>query len=92
MRNRNLCLLVLVLLLTGATAASATESNLAMIAWTVDGGGGSSTGPAYSISGAAGQHDAGVAAGSDYMVLGGFWSGGQITQPEGRLFMPIVRR
>ena len=92
MRIRNLCLLVLVLLLPGATAASAAESSLTMIAWTVDAGGGTSTGPAYSISGTMGQHDAGIAAGGDYTVLGGFWSGGQLTQPEARLFMPIVRR
>ena len=41
----------------------------------VSGGGGTSTGGVYSISGTIGQHDAGGAmSGGNYSVTGGFWS------------------
>jgi hypothetical protein len=42
---------------------------------TVDGGGGTSTGGVYSISGSIGQPDAGaVMSGSNFSLVGGFWS------------------
>jgi hypothetical protein len=42
---------------------------------TIDGGGGTSTGGVYSVSGTVGQHDAGNAmSGGNYTVTGGFWS------------------
>jgi len=41
---------------------------------TIDGGGGRSTGGAYSVSGTIGQPDAGVAmTGGNYSLTGGFW-------------------
>jgi hypothetical protein len=46
------------------------------ISWfTVDGGGGTSSGGAYTLSGTAGQPDAGVLGGGTYTVTGGFWAG-----------------
>jgi hypothetical protein len=43
--------------------------------YTIDGGGGTSTGGVYSVSGTIGQPDAGVAmTGAGYSVTGGFWS------------------
>jgi hypothetical protein len=47
------------------------------IAWyTVDGGGGPSSGAAYELSGTAGQPDAGTPMiGGTYQVTGGFWAG-----------------
>jgi hypothetical protein len=45
------------------------------ISWfSVDGGGGTSTGGLYSVSGTIGQPDAGAATGGPYSLLGGFWS------------------
>jgi len=42
---------------------------------TVDGGGGTSTGGVYSVSGTIGQPDAGTAmTGGGYSVVGGFWA------------------
>lgn len=41
--------------------------------YTVDGGGGESTGGDFALRGTAGQADAGALAGGDYGVLGGFW-------------------
>jgi hypothetical protein len=45
------------------------------IPWfTIDGGGGTSTGGVYSVSGTIGQPDAAVMSGGQYAVVGGFWS------------------
>ena len=42
---------------------------------TIDGGGGTSSGGAFTLSGTIGQPDAGTMAGGDYRLEGGFWSG-----------------
>jgi hypothetical protein len=41
---------------------------------TLDGGGGTSTGGVYSVSGTIGQPDAGPMNGGNYTIQGGFWS------------------
>jgi hypothetical protein len=61
--------------------------------WTVDGGGTtSSTAGGYSLSGTAGQPDAGVLEGVGYSLLGGFWRGGATVGDTIRLYLPIVLR
>jgi len=40
---------------------------------TIDGGGGTSTGGAYTVSGTIGQPDAGVMSGGSFTLTGGFW-------------------
>jgi len=46
------------------------------LSWrTIDGGGGTSSGGTYTLMGTIGQPDAGVMAGGDYELLGGFWPG-----------------
>jgi len=48
------------------------------------GGGGTSTGGVYSVSGTIGQHDAGIAmSGGIYAVTGGFWSLLAVVQTPG---------
>lgn len=50
--------------------------------YTIDGGGGTSTGGVYSISGTIGQPDAGtVMTGGDYSLTGGFWSAVAVQTP-----------
>lgn len=45
------------------------------LSWfTIDGGGGTSSGGTYSVTGTIGQPDAGVLSGGDYTIVGGFWS------------------
>ena len=44
--------------------------------FTIDGGGGTSSGGAYTLIGTIGQHDAGYSEGGQYELLGGFWAGG----------------
>jgi len=49
------------------------------ITWsTIDGGGGTSGGGQYALTGTIGQPDAAYSAGGDYELLGGFWHGGPL--------------
>ena len=51
---------------------------------TIDGGGGTSTGGTYSVSGTIGQPDAsGAMSGGNYSVTGGFWALIQVVQTPG---------
>jgi len=43
--------------------------------FTIDGGGGTSTGAVYAVSGTIGQPDAGTLSGGSYALDGGFWPG-----------------
>jgi hypothetical protein len=63
----------LALLLVAAATTAAAQNNFAFDAFTVGGGGGTSTGSTYSISGTAGQADAGQMSGGSYVIRGGFW-------------------
>ncbi len=76
---------------TGAVYAQATGFDLSW--WTVDGGGGNSTGSGYALSGTIGQPDAGTLSGGDYQLQGGVWGGGAASVIEqNKLFLPLVRR
>jgi len=49
------------------------------ISWsTIDGGGGTSAGGDYVLTGTIGQPDAAYSAGGQYELLGGFWPGGPL--------------
>lgn len=61
----------LLLLLLGAVAGNA--QNYTIDWFTVDGGGGTSTGGVYAVSGTIGQPDAGNMSGGNYTLTGGFW-------------------
>lgn len=63
-------------LLTIFGAAITTPAQTFTIDWfTVDGGGGTSTGSVYSVSGTIGQPDAGgPMSGGQYSLIGGFWA------------------
>ena len=53
----------------------ATQAQFRIDWFTVDGGGGTSTGGVYSVSGTVGQPEAGgVITGGNYSLTGGFWS------------------
>lgn len=59
--------------------------------FTFDGGGGTSTGSVYSVSGTIGQPDAGNSTGGNYMLLGGFWSYAGVIRSEDAPLLRIVR-
>src|SRR5262245_16939837 len=49
--------------------------------FTIDGGGGTSTGGVYSVSGTVGQPDTASASGGSFKVTGGFWSIFAVPEP-----------
>ena len=64
--------LVLALAATTVAAAGSYEVNW----WTVNGGGDTSEGDTYAVSGTLGQPDAGpLLEGTQFTVVGGFWGG-----------------
>ena len=71
-RRTPLALGILLALLAGLLSASAPPSPYTIDWWTVDGGGGSGSGGTFTLSGTAGQPDAGVLQGG--VLDGGFWA------------------
>jgi len=59
--------------------------------FTIDGGGGTSTGGVYSVSGTIGQPDAGKMSGGNYTIDGGFWGIIAAVQTPGAPFLSIAR-
>jgi hypothetical protein len=92
MSRRLVFTVVLVLALFVSSAALAADSyNLHW--WTVDSGGGSSSGNGYILSGTLGQPDAGtLSSGGGYTLASGFWHGGAAAPVEMRVYLPLVAR
>src|SRR5712671_1514754 len=66
--------------------------NFAIDWFTIDGGGGTSTGGVYAVSGTIGQPDAGPAmTGGSYSLVGGFWSIVAAIQTPGAPLLTITR-
>ncbi len=58
------------------------------LSWsTVDGGGGASNQNGYTLTGTAGQPDAGIMSGGDYTLAGGFWGG---TIGSEGVYLPVI--
>ena len=62
-------------------ATSALAQSYSIDWFTIDGGGGTSTGGVYSVSGTIGQPDAGAMSGGSYALTGGFWGAIQTPPP-----------
>jgi hypothetical protein len=79
-----------VALTVGATSASAPVAVNYEITWfTIDGGGGESTGGTYTLGGSIGQPDAGSLTGGGYTLNGGFWPG---AGGNYHIYLPLVVR
>jgi hypothetical protein len=66
-----------ILMMDGAYPTETFATGPYQIDWyTIDGGGGTSTGGRYVLTGTIGQPDAGYSADARYELLGGFWPGG----------------
>lgn len=59
--------------------------------YTIDGGGGTSTGGVYSVSGTIGQPDAGTMSGGNFTLQGGFWSIVSAVQVAGSPYLTVFR-
>ena len=58
---------------------------------TIDGGGGTSTGGVYTVSGTIGQPDAGQMSGGTYTLSGGFWGIVATIQTEDAPWLTVAR-
>src|SRR6266536_388318 len=65
--------LKIALLLLAVTSTAALAQSYSIDWFTIDGGGGTSTGGVYAVSGTIGQPDAGKLSGGNYTLDGGFW-------------------
>ena len=73
-------------------AACCAQAQTYTIDWyTIDGGGGISSGGVYTLSGTIGQPDAGTHAGGNYSLIGGFWAVAAVIQTPGAPLLTIDR-
>jgi hypothetical protein len=87
MRRSTLAAVLAVTLLLGIGAVLAQGGY--DLGWsTVDGGGGTSSSGAYSVSGTFGQPDAGTLTGGSYTLAGGFWA----ASSGFSVYVPVMRR
>ena len=66
-------------------ALAATAQQYSIDWYTIDGGGGVSSGGTYTLSGTIGQPDAGVLTGGPYTLSGGFWTVMAVQNPAAPL-------
>lgn len=87
MNSKQLLLLGLVIL----APLAARCQNYTIDWFTIDGGGGTSTGGVYSLSGTIGQPDAGRMTGASYALDGGFWGFVGAVQTVGSPLLSVER-
>jgi len=88
-RRRAVIAAALAAALLAGTAAAGAAGGLSLDWFSVDGGGGASSGGSFHLSGTIGQPDAGTLSGSGYTLHGGFWSA---ALPGYQLDLPLVVR
>jgi hypothetical protein len=71
--------------------SSALAQNYSVDWHSIDGGGGTSTGGVYSVSGTIGQPDAGVMSGGNFTLVGGFWGIISAIQTPGYPLLTVTR-
>lgn len=87
-----LMFVMLLVISAGATALYAQTGGTYDLTWsTLNGGGGTSSGGVFGLSGTIGQADAGEMSGGSYTLSGGFWL--STTAAAGHdLFLPLILR
>lgn len=82
--------LIGVLFVTAVTMAG--NSQFAINWWSVDGGGGTSTGGEYTVMGTIGQYDShNTVSGGEYALNDGFWQPG-VSGLQYQIYLPIIVR
>jgi hypothetical protein len=81
-------LIALALIFLGAITAvlAITDATYDLSWWTVNGGGNTTSGGNFSLSGTAGQYDAGDLSGGEYDLGGGYWA----TDGDKFIFIPVA--
>lgn len=82
-------ILALILYQTFQVEADPVGGTFAIPWWSVDGGGGDSSGHTFRIRGTIGQPDAGQLSGSTYGIYGGFWGPLAATTPSDQ-YLPFI--
>lgn len=80
----------LALLLAAASSTAVFAQSYSIDWFTIDGGGGSSTGGVYSVTGTIGQPDAGKLSGGNFSLDGGFWGIIAAVQTAGSPLLRVV--
>jgi hypothetical protein len=81
---------LLVIACVAGLVVAAPAQNYSIDWSTIDGGGGTSTGGAYSVTGTIGQPDAGTISGGNYTLAGGFWGIIAAVQTPGAPLLTII--
>ena len=74
-----------------ALTVPAFAQNFALDWFTIDGGGGGSSGGVYTVTGTIGQPDAGTMGGGNYSLQGGFWGIISAVQTPGAPLLSVER-
>jgi hypothetical protein len=69
---------ILVVLVVSGLIVSSSLGQYELSWYTIDGGGGRSSGGDFTLTGTIGQPDAAYSSGDNYELLGGFWPGGPL--------------
>ncbi len=85
------CLGSLAGLLVSTLSWGATEETYSIGWHTIDGGGGTSVGGGYAVTGTVGQPDAGAMSGDEYALQGGFWEWVEVAQAPHAPWLAIAR-
>jgi hypothetical protein len=83
--------IILVLIFFVSVALTGIAQSYSIDWFTIDGGGGTSTGGVYSVSGTIGQVDAGTMIGDNFSIDGGFWGIIAAIQTLGAPVLTITR-
>jgi len=78
MKTVKMMLAIFAICVLGSVAVAGSGGPYELSWSTIDGGGGTSSGGAYTLTGTIGQHDAAYSEGEGYELLGGFWPGGPL--------------
>jgi len=78
-----------------AVSVALAQGGYGLSGWTVDGGGGSSSGAGYALTGSIGQPEAGPSlSGGGYTLSGGFWGEPSSSNPGNvqGIYLPVILR
>ncbi|HET6445043.1 MAG TPA: hypothetical protein VFI27_10740 [candidate division Zixibacteria bacterium] len=91
--RRKIPIIILVmtfLLLSAVIVYGFTNNGYQLSWWSVDGGGGVSTGDDYLLQGTVGQHDAGDLQGGSYSLAGGYWQPPEREPDQQKVMLPLL--